>query len=535
MKTNVSKNRVYVFLPGLLCLFVLFSVRANRLCAETQIGTKAAKESAKQSIVQTPLSGSWHAADEGTLKKEIDDLYAGAKVESIDHVIALILPHAGYRYSGRTAAMALQAVKDPYKRIIIIAPSHYVPMEDIFSVSRATHYQTPLGLSPVDTEFVDKLLQYPIFQEIPQANQREHSVHIEIPLIQRKWKDIQIVPIVAGQCSMPTITKAASILSGLIDRDTLVIVSCDFTHYGPNYDYVPFKDSVPEQLKKLDMGAYDYIAQKDAEGFLEYRAKTGATICGYVPIAVVLSMLDKTSQAHLMDYTTSGRVTGDFSNSVSYFAIALSGQWSAASPVPEQTAVPVLTREDKDKLLTLARQSITHYLEKTETLELPEADISPQLKIPRAAFVTLNIHTKAGLVGPVREIKQLRGCIGDIFPRQPLYKSVITNAVNAAVNDPRFKPVAKEELRNIMIEISVLTAPEPVNTAQDIRIGTDGVVLRKDGRSAVFLPQVAPEQGWSREEMLEHLSQKAGLPADAWKEGASFLTFQADVFGEGEE
>jgi AmmeMemoRadiSam system protein A len=142
------------------------------------------------------------------------------------------------------------------------------------------------------------------------------------------------------------------------------------------------------------------------------------------------------------------------------------------------------------------------------------------MKISRAAFVTLTIK------------KDLRGCIGDVMPRQALYKSVIANAINAAVNDWRFTPVTKDELSSIQIEISALTVPQPIISYNLIRLGTDGVILKKDGYSALFLPQVAPEQKWTLEETLTHLSLKAGLPSDGWKKGASFEVFHAEVFGE---
>jgi len=141
----------------------------------------------------------------------------------------------------------------------------------------------------------------------------------------------------------------------------------------------------------------------------------------------------------------------------------------------------------------------------------------------RAAFVTLKKNSR------------LRGCIGDIFPQRPLYKSVITNAIHACVNDRRFSQVSQDELKDITIEISALTTPAPITSPDEIRIGIDGVVLNKDGHSAVFLPQVAPEQGWDVDQMLTQLSLKARLPADGWKEGASFLVFQAEVFGENEK
>jgi AmmeMemoRadiSam system protein A len=158
----------------------------------------------------------------------------------------------------------------------------------------------------------------------------------------------------------------------------------------------------------------------------------------------------------------------------------------------------------------------------------------------RAAFVTLKkvpIVENSGF--EIRDSSQvpqkkpqLRGCIGDIFPQRPLYKSVIANAIHAGVNDRRFYPVTKAECNDITIEISALTAPKPIASPDEIRIGIDGVVLKKDGRSAVFLPQVAPEQGWDVNQMLTRLSLKAGLGADAWKKGANFLVFQAVVFGE---
>jgi len=270
------------------------------------------------------------------------------------------------------------------------------------------------------------------------------------------------------------------------------------------------------------MGAYEHIARLDSKGFLEYKEKTGATICGYIPIAILLPMLDKPAEAELIQYATSGEPTGVFSNSVSYLSVAFSGKWQYRPEIEPQSAE--LTEEDKKQLLTLARESIIYALEKRRVPEASELGItiSDAMREPRAAFVTL------------KKISQLRGCIGDIFPQRPLYKSALYNAIYAGFRDKRFTLVTKDELDDIVIEISALTPPKPVASYNDIRIGIDGVVLNKDGRSAVFLPQVAPEQGWDVDQMLTRLSLKAELPADAWKEGASFQVFQAVVFGEEE-
>ncbi len=475
-------------------------------------------------VLRSSLAGTWYSADAEALSKQIESFFQKAQVKPINNVIALILPHAGYRYSGQTAVCGLKTTDKKYKRIIVIGPSHRIPMEEILSVPRVTHYQTPLGQIPLDVELINKLLKYSLFQNVPQAHKNEHSVQIEIPLLQYSQKDFKLVPIVAGSCSLQTIAKAGNILKSLVDAETLIIISSDFVHFGSNFGYAPFKENIPEQIKELDMGAYEYIAGLDAKGFLEYKYNTGATICGYVPIAILLSMLNEPAKAELIKYATSGELTNDFTNSVSYLSVAFSGSWQSRQEIEPQANNPELelTEDDKKQLLALANKTIIYAL---RTRRVPQASelgvsISDAMKCPRAAFVTLKKHS------------QLRGCIGDIFPQRPLYKSVIRNAINACFNDNRFLPVTEEECNDITIEISALTAPEPVASSNEIRIGIDGVVLSKDGHSAIYLPQVAPEYGWDVNQMLTQLSLKAQLPADAWKEGASFLVFQADVFGE---
>ena len=181
-----------------------------------------------------------------------------------------------------------------------------------------------------------------------------------------------------------------------------------------------------------------------------------------------------------------------------------------------------LSDKDQKELLNLARRTIKYYLDNNEQPEAGQIDVAvtEAMQQKRAAFVTL------------KRDGQLRGCIGEILPRSSLYESVIRNAINAAVNDWRFTPVIRTECDKLSIEISALTVPRTVGSYNDVRIGIDGVILSKAGKSAVFLPQVAPEQGWGIEETLTHLSLKAGLSADAWKEGAQLEVFQAEVFGE---
>jgi AmmeMemoRadiSam system protein A len=228
--------------------------------------------------------------------------------------------------------------------------------------------------------------------------------------------------------------------------------------------------------------------------------------------------MNKPTEVHLIKYATSGQMLGDYSNSVSYLGIVFAGNWQTNTPVEADR----LSEKEKQELLKLARQTIIYYLKNKKVPEPQELGITidEKMKEQRAAFVTL------------KERSMLRGCIGDIFPRQPLYKSVISNAINASTKDPRFLPVNIVECNDITIEISALTVPHPVSSPDNIRIGTDGIILSKGERSAVFLPQVAPEQGWGLQETLSNLSMKAGLPANAWKENATFQVFEAEVFGE---
>jgi AmmeMemoRadiSam system protein A len=270
------------------------------------------------------------------------------------------------------------------------------------------------------------------------------------------------------------------------------------------------------------MGAFRCIEAIDAKGFVDYQRETGATICGTVPVGILLSMADRSAKARLVEYTTSGQVTSDYTNSVSYVSVAFTGTWSAKPGVPEVAAEARLSAADRKQLLTLARKTIVHFLQRDKVPSPSDLGIqvSDAAKVRRAAFVTLK---KRG---------DLRGCIGDVLPRQALFQSVIENAVNAAVRDPRFPRVVPSECNDLTIEISALTVPRPVASPDQIRLGTDGIILTKGVRSALFLPQVAPEQGWNLQQTLGHLCLKAGLPADAWRQGADLQVFQAEVFGE---
>lgn len=474
-------------------------------------------------IVPTHLAGSWFTADPAALSRELQDYMDRADAPILDNVMALIQPHAGYRFSGPAAGFGTRQIAGrPYTRVVVMGPSHRVPMRNLVAMPDATHFSTPLGEVPLDLDFMKALGASPYFRVIPEAHAGEHSAQIQVPFLQKALAGFQLVPLVVGQLDEPAIRGAAEALRALVDEHTLVIASTDFTHYGPNYGYLPFRDNVEQNLEKLDMGAVDLIRMKDVAGFRAYCEETGATICGRDPVAILLALLPAQAEAHLLKYDTSGRVTGDFGNSVSYVSLAFTGRWKKEEPMPKPASEFTLTADDQQALLKLARGTIQHYLERGRPPKPEELGlvVSSNMQQVAGAFVTLH---KRG---------DLRGCIGEIVPRRPVYQAIIEQAVNAAVNDYRFNPVTADELPGLHVEISVLTPPADVKSWRDIVIGRHGMILSKGGRSAVFLPQVAPEQGWGIEETLTHLSMKAGLPPDAWREGASYKVFEAVVFGE---
>jgi hypothetical protein len=360
----------------------------------------------------------------------------------------------------------------------------------------------------------------------PEAHVREHSDQIQLPLIQACLSaNLPVVCVVCGQFDATNLLAAAAAFKGLLDDRTLFVASSDFTHYGANYGYVPFNKDVLKNLETLDMGIFDLFAKKDVAGFVKRLDETGATVCGRDPLAFLLAMIPADAKVERTAYETSGQMLHDTHNSVSYIGALVSGSWSGTAKETKAMAknTEMLPDDDCARLLALARETIAQALRTGASRSLPDAvpqEVSEGMKAVRGGFVTLNKHG------------ELRGCIGEIVPRREIWKVVHEQARNAAFHDPRFSPVQAGELGALTIEISILTPPRPVGSWKEIELGRHGMVLSKGGRSAVFLPQVAPEQGWGIEETLTHLSMKAGLPPDAWRTGAEYLVFEAQVIRE---
>jgi MEMO1 family protein len=512
-----------------LCVVIL-------LCAATTYGGEQMKNTR---IRKSVIAGSWYPADPGELRKVITDYLAQAeKVVTAPHLYSIFVPHAGYAYSGACAAWSFKQLEGrDIERVFLLAPSHSVRYQGI-SIPDVDAYETPLGLVPLDTTTCNKLRQDTLISTVPEAHTREHSLEIQLPFLQVVCKDFKVVPLVVSAIDTADAHELGLVLSRHLGSKDILVASGDFTHYGDAFGYVPFKDKIQESIKKLDMGLIDEIQKKDVKGIFAYERTTGITCCGIRAFAIAVAAMPKDAQSTLLKYTTSGEKEGDFSHSVSYAALAFSdetgssrvarGQEVEAKPV-ENKEVEVkraegatVTAEEKQILLKLARDTVTQFVTKGTKPDLSEYNLTPRLKEKAGAFVTLH------------ENGQLRGCIGFIEGVAPLAETVLENACNAAMRDPRFPPVTEKELDKIDIEISVMTPLKEIDSPDKVIAGKHGVVLKSGLRQGVFLPQVATEQGWDRKTFLEHLGLKAGLSKDAYK-NAVLLTFTAEVFGENGE
>lgn len=273
-------------------------------------------------IRSSSLAGSWYPADPDELRAQLKNYLVQAHVPKIeDNVLALISPHAGYRFSGQAAAYGFKAIMGrDYDRVIIIAPSHYERFRGI-GVSSYGYYQTPLGRVTVDENVGKNLSRHRLFTFKPEAEAQEHAVEIELPFLQLVQKNFKIVPLIVGELENDDLSAINGLLRPYITEKTLIVVSSDFTHFGARFGYLPFRDNIKDNLEKLDRGAVDCILRKDNDGYFKYLRETGITICGYFPIGILLRLLPSDAKGVLLHYYTSGDLLNDYSSTVSYVSL----------------------------------------------------------------------------------------------------------------------------------------------------------------------------------------------------------------------
>jgi AmmeMemoRadiSam system protein B/AmmeMemoRadiSam system protein A len=479
-------------------------------------GQAVAGDDAK--VRKPAVAGSWYPGDAEALAKTVDQyLDNTGPPTTAGRPLAIISPHAGYRYSGQVAASGYRYLRSQsYKRVIVLAFSHRnaSSYSGVDVPEELTAFETPLGAVEIDREACDELLKHPLFESQPDVDRGEHSLELQLPFLQRTLDGFKLVPLYVGRLSESEYAPAAQAILPWVDDDTLLVASTDFTHYGPRFAYVPFEENVERRLRELADDAADEITECDFDGFQKHLADTGDTICGRGPVALLLRILSMRggARATRVGFDTSGNLTGDWLNSVTYQAFVFTRRRS------------VLREKVQEEMLKLARKTVARYLTDGTVPEVDADALPALLREPGACFVTLENHGR------------LRGCIGNLSADRPLYQAIVGNAVSAC-RDQRFvnNPVTAAELPDLHIEISYLTPLRRVADPDDIVIGRHGLMIIMGRYRGVLLPQVAARRGWSRDEFLAQTCRKAGLPGDIWKHPqAEIYSFEAEVFGEPE-
>ncbi len=468
------------------------------------------------------VAGSFYPSDRAELLNDLTGYFEKAPVTRAEQPLALVVPHAGYIYSGGVAAAAYRQIdrERVFKHIFILGPIHKVYFEGA-AVFPKGNFITPLGKVPVD----------PLGEKLSAGNrvitvdegphQMEHCIEVQLPFLQY-WlrKPFSIVPIVVGGESQQTCRQLAEALTPYFTDENLFIISSDFSHY-PTY----------EMARKLDKEIADAILKNDGRQFVgkvtaneqENQPQLATSMCGWMPMLSLLYITEKDKDLMFKEilYRNSGDIpSGDMKRVVGYWAISV-----GKKPPEQKSSALELNKEEKVALLKIARNAVTEYVRKRNIPPVEEKSLPPHLlQGCSGVFVTLKEH------------QNLRGCIGNFLPDRSLYQVVQSMAIASATQDSRYEPVTTSELDAIEIEISVLTPLKRIYSIDEFELGRDGLYMKKGSHTGTFLPQVAGETGWSKEEFFGHCArEKALIGWDGWKDKeVELYSYQALVFNEKE-
>jgi len=443
------------------------------------------------------VAGSFYSGNAAELRRDVEHYLDGANApdSGASWPKALIAPHAGYVYSGPIAATAyatLKNARDTVRRVVLLGPSHRVGFRGL-AVSSATAFTTPLGDINLDRAAITQISNLPGVIELDQAHAQEHSLEVHLPFLQVVLDDFGLVPVVVGDAAPQAVADVLAALWG--GPETLIVISTDLSHY---HDY--------ETARAMDAAT----AQAIEGGHIDEVTTDGA--CGGRPIRGLLKLAERQAlDIKLLDLRNSGDTAGTRDRVVGYASFSV------------EEAASMYDADARKQMGEVARLAIKHKLETGRDLKV-SLDGSPVwAKARGASFITLE---KKG---------QLRGCIGSLQAHRPLITDVVTNASSAAFKDPRFPAVKAEELGDLVLKISILSAPEEMKFTSEadllaqIRPGEDGLILQDGSKRGTFLPQVweqLPEisQFWS------HLKRKAGLPDDHWSKTLQVWRYSTESF-----
>jgi AmmeMemoRadiSam system protein A/AmmeMemoRadiSam system protein B len=401
-----------------------------------------------------------------------------------------------------------------YRVVILLAFNHRRRFERAALLQRPA-MRTPLGDIPIDTEIAGALLRNEpaLFAADETAFTDEHALETQLPFLQVALPDARIVPVLVGADNRNRLESIGAILFARFEnrRDVLFAVSSDMSHFFTH-----------ETATRTDTATLTALINGRTDEWLDRAAAQQAGMCGVRPLYAFISMFENypaTARAiSLLRYQTSADATGERNRVVGYAALAFSVSNEHRKKVSMEKDFGPFGLEERRALMNIARTAVKNAtIGRTERPAPPEL---PALNEHGAAFVTLRMNG------------ELRGCIGHVIARMPLFSCVDEVARSAAIHDTRFSPLTPAEFQRVSFEISILTTPEPIR-AEHVEVGTHGLIMTRGGRSGLLLPQVPVEWGWDREGFLAATCRKAGLPTDCWKDPQTEIrAFRAIVFDE---
>ena len=467
------------------------------------------------------FAGQFYPENPVILKLAVEKFMADALPPKGENPLAIVVPHAGYIYSGQICADGWNQFRhENVETIVVLGTNHTTPNLRKIALYPGSGFQTPLGTAIVDREFTADLLALsPDCTMDDRPHAREHSIEVQIPFAQTIFPQAKIVAAIVGEADIPQYRRFGKALAAVLGkRGGILVASSDLSHYPAAKD-----------AEEIDLKTLAAIATLEPEKLrstiesqkVRHISNLSTCACGEAPIMAAMAAAGEmgVAEGKTISYAHSGNIPiGERDRVVGYGALLMAEGYLPSVKKTSDDAGDSISPADRKYLLSLARETIDRFL----TVKMT----------PLPRLTTFARSMKRGVFVTLKKRGNLRGCIGRMTPDRPLEELVGAVALESAFEDPRFNPVTLRELPDIEVEISVLTPMQRVSGVEDIVVGRDGVLLQKGGRTAVFLPQVATEQGWTRDEMLDHLSMKAGLPAGAWRDSAVFSTFQAIVFSE---
>jgi AmmeMemoRadiSam system protein B/AmmeMemoRadiSam system protein A len=500
---QVTKLIILILVIGTLIPILIFVIKGK--------AGEVSTVSESKSIRKPAVAGQFYPSEKSELEVQVSNFLSKASEEEEKGSLRiLIVPHAGYEYSGQVVAWGVkQLTNENFSQVILLGSSHNAWYQGA-AIDDHDVWETPLGPVEIDKNFCKSLIdQTEDVSFSASAHAQEHSLEVELPFLQKVLSEFKLVPVLLADADENLLDNLSIFLAGNLTEKTLVVISTDLSHY-PRYEVANEVDKATiESILSGDPVNFDQtVSSLIAKGY----PNLSTCACAEKAVKIGMKLAQKLGKGKwkLLKYANSGDTGGDKGRVVGYAAIG----WY------EKARSEELNKEEQEKLLGIARETLESYLENGK---IPEFEVSEtKLLSQQGAFVTL------------RKKGQLRGCIGEFEAKEALWKIVRRMAIETATKDPRFPPVRLNELTEIDIEVSVLSPLKKISDPDEIELGVHGVMIKKGLRQGVFLPQVATETGWDKETFMGQLcSQKAGLAWDCWKKkDVELFIYTAQVFEE---